>query len=141
MTLFHNADVHSTGAVGLALTGSKTRRQTSSVEFPGLRALTPRLIVTRSASSIFVRERLTEVDLDAHLYRSEGNLVNTIDDGNPSRLLLAAIQQQGIENVASFKDAEFYLGAFRGDQVCFIYFLFGFTISLTRFTSSAKCTE
>lgn len=44
--------------------------------------------------------------------------MNTIDDSNPSRLLLAAIQKHGIQSVASFKDAEFYLGAFRGDQVC-----------------------
>ena len=44
-------------------------------------------------------------------------MVNTIDDGNPSRLLLAAIQKAGIESVASFKDAEFYLGAFRGEEV------------------------
>lgn len=49
--------------------------------------------------------------------------MNTLDDGNPSRLLLAAIQKHGIEGVglASFKDAEFYLGAFRGDTVSFLF--------------------
>ncbi|KAF7972016.1 hypothetical protein HWV62_19221 [Athelia sp. TMB] len=83
VTLFHNGGVHSTGAVGLALTGQKETR-TASVE-------------------------------------SEGNLVNTIDDGNPSRLLLAAIQKAGIETVASFKDAEFYLGAFRGEELSQVY--------------------
>jgi small ligand-binding sensory domain FIST len=47
VTLFHNANVHSSGAVGIALTGGGIPR--SSIEFPGLKSITPPLIVTRSA--------------------------------------------------------------------------------------------
>jgi hypothetical protein len=49
--------------------------------------------------------------------RSEGNLVNELDDGNPSKLLIAAIRKHGIEENGSFKDDNFYLGAFQDDKV------------------------
>jgi hypothetical protein len=49
--------------------------------------------------------------------RSEGNLVNELDGGNPSKLLVAAIQKHDIEDNGSFKDDNFYLGAFQDDKV------------------------
>ena len=49
--------------------------------------------------------------------RTEGNLVNELDHGNPTKLLLAAIKKNGIEGRGSFKDDDFYMGAFRDDQV------------------------
>ena len=57
-------------------------------------------------------------------YRSEGNLVNEIDNGNPSKLLIAAIRKHGIEDKGSFKEDDFYLGAFRGDRVGIDCYLF-----------------
>ncbi|KAI0375818.1 hypothetical protein BV20DRAFT_18529 [Pilatotrama ljubarskyi] len=67
-TLFHNDSIHSSGAVGVCLS-SPIRPYTQSA-FPGLEAITRPMIVTSS----------------------EGNLVNALDNANPSRLLLHAIQ-------------------------------------------------
>jgi hypothetical protein len=50
--------------------------------------------------------------------------VNELDDGNPSKLLIAAIRKHGIQEKGSFKDDNFYLGAFRGDKVGIIGFGF-----------------
>jgi len=94
VTLFRNENVHSSGAVGIALTGGDTPK--SSIEFPGLRSITPPLLVTRS----------------------EGNLVNELDNGNPSKLLIAAIRKH---RKGSFKEDDFYLGAFRGDKLNQVY--------------------
>lgn len=49
--------------------------------------------------------------------RSEGNLVNELDNGNPSKLLLAAIQKHDIRAHGSLKEEDFYLGAFCDDKV------------------------
>jgi len=95
--LFRNENVHSSGAVGFALTNGNEPK--SSIAFPGLTAITPPLTVTRT----------------------EGNLINELDNGNPSSLLLAAIRKNGIEDRGSFKDDDFYLGAFRGDELSQIY--------------------
>ncbi|KAL1946525.1 hypothetical protein VTO73DRAFT_14629 [Trametes versicolor] len=67
-TLFHNDRIHSDGAVGVCLS-SGTRPTTYSV-FPGLEAITRPMIVTSS----------------------EGNLVNSLDNANPSGLLLHALK-------------------------------------------------
>ncbi|KAI0775944.1 hypothetical protein BD413DRAFT_469773 [Trametes elegans] len=67
-TLFHNDSIHSSGAVGVCLS-SPTRPVTHSV-FPGLEPITRPMIVTSS----------------------EGNLVNALDNANPSGLLLHAIR-------------------------------------------------
>ena len=53
--------------------------------------------------------------------RAEGNLINTLDDSNPTRLLLRAIQTAGIDSTSEaavlFKEEEeFYLGVFRSDD-------------------------
>ncbi|KAI9056514.1 hypothetical protein FKP32DRAFT_1599250 [Trametes sanguinea] len=67
-TLFHNDSIHSDGAVGLCLS-SAVKSSTQSA-FPGLEPLTRPMVVTSS----------------------EGNLVNALDNANPSGLLLRAIQ-------------------------------------------------
>ncbi|THH19213.1 hypothetical protein EW146_g1907 [Bondarzewia mesenterica] len=87
-TLMHNQAIYSSGAVGLALT-SRVRPSVDTA-FPGLRALTPSVRVTRS----------------------EANLVHELDHGNPSQLLLSAIQKHGIDNEAA-KEDEFYLFVLR----------------------------
>ena len=112
MTLFRNENVHSSGAVGIALTGE--RPPNSNIEFPSLRSITPPLTVTRSA---ITRSRSVSSTILTPDCRSEGNLINELDGGNPSKLLVAAIQKYGIEDNGSFRDDSFYLGAFRGDKV------------------------
>jgi len=86
VTLFHNDRIYSDGAVGLALTKTTTPRAKLKIGFPKLKALTPPLTVTRA----------------------EGNLINELDDANPSNILIAAIRKAGLEGMD--KDKEFYLG-------------------------------
>jgi len=91
-TLIHNGSVHSTGAVGIALSaGPRPALQTA---YPGLRAITPPLKVTAS----------------------EGNLVHELDNRNPIALLISAIEESALVGKAA-KDDEFYLGVLRdGDD-------------------------
>ncbi|KAI9000848.1 hypothetical protein BD414DRAFT_472912 [Trametes punicea] len=67
-TLFYNDSIHSDGAVGICL--STPIRNSPHSAFPGLEPITRPLIVTSS----------------------EGNLVNALDNANPSVLLLQAIR-------------------------------------------------
>ncbi|OSD04668.1 hypothetical protein PYCCODRAFT_1451092 [Trametes coccinea BRFM310] len=67
-TLFHNESIHSEGAVGICL--SPAAKSSPQSAFPGLEPLTRPMVVTSS----------------------EGNLVNALDNANPSGLLLRAIQ-------------------------------------------------
>ncbi|CCM00623.1 uncharacterized protein FIBRA_02659 [Fibroporia radiculosa] len=69
-TLFHGSAVHSSGAVGVCLNSPK--QPTFHTNFPGLQALTKAMFVTES----------------------EGNLIHSLDNMNPTRLLLSAIQQR-----------------------------------------------
>ncbi|KAI0677373.1 hypothetical protein C8Q78DRAFT_1002518 [Trametes maxima] len=71
-TLFHNDSIHSNGAVGICLS-SPILPQTYAT-FPGLEPITRPMIVTST----------------------EGNLVNALDNANPSGLLLRAIQNHPI---------------------------------------------
>jgi len=95
VTLFQNEKIYSTGAVGIALTDS-SRRPVPRMEYPGLKALTEPLTVTRS----------------------EGNMINELNNRNPAQLLLAAMRENGL---GSFKDDLFYLGALRQNQLHEIY--------------------
>ncbi|KAI0917578.1 hypothetical protein AcW1_007253 [Taiwanofungus camphoratus] len=97
-TLFYGTSIHSTGAVGLCLTSSAGSR--SHVEFPGLEAITAPLIVTSS----------------------EGNLVHSLNNASPSRLLLNVIQKRKSSLTSkdvhspldvTMKDDQFYLGVLR----------------------------
>jgi len=91
-TLIFNGSVASSGAVGIAL--SAGRRPTLQTKFPGLRAITPQLRVTRS----------------------EGNLVNELDDRNPTALLVSAIEKSTLSGKAA-KEDEFYLGVLRDGEL------------------------
>ncbi|KIY69331.1 hypothetical protein CYLTODRAFT_349720 [Cylindrobasidium torrendii FP15055 ss-10] len=95
-TLFHGKDVHSSGAVGLALTDRP--KATSTIEFTGLESLSEPMTVTQS----------------------EGNLVNLLDGRNPTQLLLTALQKSGIDmslNQAFKDDVQFYLMRDGGNHV------------------------
>lgn len=49
---------------------------------------------------------------------SEGNLILTVDNGNPTRLLLAAINRYGLDaRNALLKDDEFYVGVMSNSKV------------------------
>ncbi|KAI0353009.1 hypothetical protein OH77DRAFT_1427781 [Trametes cingulata] len=95
-TLFHNDSIHSNGAVGICLSSPIRPRAYSA--FPGLEPITRPMIVTSS----------------------EGNLVNALDNANPSRLLLHAIQnhptvgsraEQGISS-----ELRLYMGTLKQKQ-------------------------
>ncbi|KZT09087.1 uncharacterized protein LAESUDRAFT_712239 [Laetiporus sulphureus 93-53] len=83
-TLFRGNSIYSSGAVGLCLSSPSPSR--SHLAFPGLQALTPPMIVTES----------------------EGNLIHSLDNTNPTRLLLAAIEraQNGLEEQEASTKAE-----------------------------------
>ncbi|KIJ62693.1 hypothetical protein HYDPIDRAFT_93917 [Hydnomerulius pinastri MD-312] len=91
VTLFHNGEVLSDGAVGVALSASSSSPSVD-LSFPPLVALTPELVVTSA----------------------EGNLILSLDSGNPTRLLLAAIQKHGLSLSGGTtwvgKEDEFYVG-------------------------------
>ncbi|RDX53914.1 hypothetical protein OH76DRAFT_1399083 [Lentinus brumalis] len=91
-TLFHNGSICSDGAVGICL--SSGPRSKSFSEYPGLEAITRPMVVT-------------SVD---------GNLVNALDNANPSRLLLHAIQNHpavaaSAEHIS--KELRLYLGTLK----------------------------
>ncbi|KAH9046714.1 hypothetical protein EDB84DRAFT_1558165 [Lactarius hengduanensis] len=91
-TLIFNDSVKSSGAVGLALSAGP--RPVLQTAFPGLRAITAPLTVTQS----------------------EGNLVNELDNANPTALLISAIEKSAIAGDAA-KDDEFYLGVLRDGEL------------------------
>ncbi|KAI0299478.1 hypothetical protein BC826DRAFT_1117045, partial [Russula brevipes] len=87
-TLLHNGSVASSGAVGIALSaGLRPALQNS---YPGLHAITRPLKVTAS----------------------EGNLVNELDNRNPTALLISAMDETALTGRGA-KDNEFYLGVLR----------------------------
>ncbi|KAF5336284.1 hypothetical protein D9758_014492 [Tetrapyrgos nigripes] len=94
VTLFHNKHIYDSGAVGIALTSNSQSRCTLNLP-NGLEPLGEVLSVTDS----------------------EGNLINTLNNDNPTQLLLSAIRRADIDttssNAMSFKeDSEFYLATF-----------------------------
>jgi len=105
-TLFHNSDIHSSGAVGISI-ASLTKNAIIEAEFPGLHPLTDELAITSS----------------------EGNLVHTIDNVNPSRLLLAAIQKHNLnlasQASAAFKEDHVYMQIIDGNNHRFSRILSG----------------
>lgn len=49
---------------------------------------------------------------------SEGNLILTVDNGNPTRLLLAAMNKHGLDvRGVLLKDDEFYVGVMGDGKV------------------------
>ncbi|KAG6332086.1 hypothetical protein ID866_7004 [Astraeus odoratus] len=98
VTLFCNGQVYSNGAVGVALPSHFVTSQLD-VSFPPLMALTPPLPVTSS----------------------EGNLIISINCGNPTRLLLSAIQKHELTRSGNSawisKDDAFYVGVVDGSNL------------------------
>lgn len=91
-TLLFNGSASSSGAVGLALSGGP--RPALQRAYPGLRAITSPLEVTRS----------------------EGNLVNELDHRNPTAHLVSAIADSALSGEAA-KEDEFYLGVLRDGEL------------------------
>ncbi|VDB91789.1 unnamed protein product [Peniophora sp. CBMAI 1063] len=90
-TLLRDGNVHSSGAVGLAILKATPSLRTT---FDGLHPLSPVMKVTAA----------------------EGNLIHTLNDGNPSQLLLDAIRSTGLygENA---KEDNFVLGVSTSPEV------------------------
>ncbi|KAG1797877.1 uncharacterized protein HD556DRAFT_1355738 [Suillus plorans] len=95
VTLFHDGEIYSDGAIGIALQPSLGHTSLTA-EFPDLVDLTPDLQITCS----------------------EGNLILTVDNGNPTRLLLAAMNKHGLDGRdVLLKDDEFYVGVMSDGKV------------------------
>lgn len=95
VTLFHDGEIYSDGAIGIALQPS-LGHTSLTVKFPDLVDLTPDLQITSS----------------------EGNLILKVDNGNPTRLLLAAMDKHGLYGRgALLKDDEFYVGVMSDGKV------------------------
>ncbi|KAJ7071853.1 hypothetical protein B0H15DRAFT_793254 [Mycena belliarum] len=73
VTLFQGENIYDSGAVGLALRNPKAR---AGVQFLGMKPISPPMVVTQA----------------------EGNLIVSLDKKNPTKLLLAAIQNAGLES-------------------------------------------
>jgi hypothetical protein len=107
-TMFFNDKVYSEGAVGVAISGVS---RSFHLDFPvNLKPITPEAIITRSVSHIV--NLCTPSNL--HFYSVEGNLIKSIDNINPTRMLLKAIETAAIHN---FKEDDFYLVLVQGGQV------------------------
>ncbi|KAF9269193.1 hypothetical protein L218DRAFT_891300, partial [Marasmius fiardii PR-910] len=101
VTLFHNHEIFDQGAVGVAFHSTST----SEIRLPeDLNPLGEEMIVTSAA----------------------GNLIITLDNTNPTRLLLHSIQSAGIDSTSAkaimFKEEEqFYLAVRDRDEISQIY--------------------
>ncbi|TDL23219.1 hypothetical protein BD410DRAFT_787541 [Rickenella mellea] len=84
-SLLRNGTLHTSGAVGLALTG--TPPPTSSLSFHGLTPLAAPMVITKW----------------------EGNLIHELDGSNPSQLLLNAIRSRGLTGEI-MKSDDFFVG-------------------------------
>ncbi|KAF7346143.1 FIST domain-containing protein [Mycena sanguinolenta] len=96
VTLFQGDKIYGTGAVGLAL---KHPRPETQVTFHGMEPLCPPMLVSKA----------------------EGNLVISLDNKNPTQLLLSAIRAAGVdlrsETVGLFEDSnEFALATLRDEK-------------------------
>lgn len=98
-TLFYGKSVHSSGAVGLCVMSPV--QPSAHLLFPNLEPLTKPMFITES----------------------EGNLIQSLDNLNPSRLLLSAIHQQNTKTKSAgnlphsdiiTKDDHFYMAVLRG---------------------------
>ena len=109
-TLIFNGSVKSSGAVGLALSGGS--RPVAETAFPGLRAITAPLKVTQYVPhSITIQSPLPYTKSK---HRSKGNLINELDNTNPTALLVSAIEKSALAGNTA-RDDEFYLGVLRDD--------------------------
>ena len=88
MTLFLNGKIYGSGAVGVALSLGKVAR----VDYLGVKTLSMPMTITRY--SLFYLIPWCRVTQDCSC---EGNLVNTINNANPTKLLLSDIRKAGLE--------------------------------------------
>ncbi|KAF9446373.1 hypothetical protein P691DRAFT_804022 [Macrolepiota fuliginosa MF-IS2] len=96
VTLFQNKEIFGSGAVGLAITGETKSIPRLRADFLSVQKLGGVMTVTQS----------------------EGNMVNTLDNDNPTQILLSAIKRSGLDThvSGSFKEEEqFSLGAVSSD--------------------------
>ncbi|KAK1232380.1 hypothetical protein PQX77_004502, partial [Marasmius sp. AFHP31] len=103
VTLFHNGKIYEDGAVGISFTSDKPL--SLSLQLP---------------------EDVTPLGEEMIVTRAEGNLINTLDNSNPTRLLLRAIQTAGIDSTSEaailFKEEEeFYLGVLQNHKITQIF--------------------
>jgi small ligand-binding sensory domain FIST len=107
VTLFHNDNIYSEGAVGIALAGS-ANPVSLYLDFGDVQTLSPVFTLTKLVSMIVF------ITIPNKCARStEGNLVLSLDNQNPTRLLLDAIQAAGLGNRELVKDDDFFLGVLR----------------------------
>ena len=123
MTLFMNGQIYGEGAVGLAFLHdgeqAKSRQSSFRTEFVGMKKLSGPMTVTRCVNCSSKYSFLNPV------CSREGNMINALNDSNPTRQLLGAIDLAGIGATkeessspfaATFKDDEqFALGLLSPD--------------------------
>ncbi|KAH8077040.1 hypothetical protein BXZ70DRAFT_709448 [Cristinia sonorae] len=93
-TLFRNREIHSSGAVGISL---PTPTPTWDLVYPDLNAITDALTVTSA----------------------EGNLVHSLDDANPARLIISAMDKHNMNLSGAntlYKEDQYYLGVLGEDD-------------------------
>ena len=100
----------SSGAVGLALSGGS--RLVAETTFPGLRAITAPVRVTQYALPPITK--YSPLPYNNFKPRSEGNLINELDNANPTALLVSAIEKSALAGNTA-RDDELYLGVLRDD--------------------------
>ena len=94
--------------MGVAISGVS---HSFHVDFPaGLQPITPELTVTRCVSDI------ADPSSSSHFRSrsSEWNLINSLDNLNPTRIMLEAIGAAGIHNI---KEDDFYLALVQDGHV------------------------
>lgn len=107
-TMFFNDRVYSGGAVGVSISGVPHRFH---VDFPAnLKPITPQVSITRYFTSIIRSHRSRRF----YSRSCEGNLINSLDNSNPTRMLLKAVETAGIPNT---KEDDFYLTLVRDGRV------------------------
>ena len=87
MTLFLNGKIHGSGAVGVALSFGKVAR----MDYLGVKTLSKPMTITRYSLFIIPSCKVAQ-DCSC-----EGNLVNTINNANPTKLLLSDIRKAGLD--------------------------------------------
>jgi hypothetical protein len=87
VTLFHNGKIHGSGAVGVALSLGKAAR----TDYLGVKTFSKPVTITRY--TLF----MTPWCKVAQDCSCEGNLVNTINNANPTKLLLSDIRKAGLD--------------------------------------------
>ncbi|THH28024.1 hypothetical protein EUX98_g6166 [Antrodiella citrinella] len=98
-TLFRDREIHSSGAVGICLPSPVSQYD---VEYPHLTAITEPLTVTSAG----------------------GNLVHSLDDENPARLIISAMDKHNLSSLGNktlYKEDQFYLGVLDGDKLHRLY--------------------